>query len=355
MPDESLQKLVPGFGAKINGRDLPDGAMGDLIAVSVSEDIYVPSMFTLQFTNGGMAGETATWSDDDLFEPGSEVEIQMGYQDHLESLIKGDITGLEPEYCATEVPLLNVRGYDRRHRLMRGRRTRSFLEMKDSEIVKKIASDQGLSADVVDTEVTLDYVLQHNQTDMEFLNDRARRIGYEVTVEDKKLYFRPHQNDMQEVLTLDPETDLIEFYPRLTAMAQVGQTEVQGWDPTTKETITAQATAKDVTSKMGGSVSGPAAADSEFDSASLPRVDWPVFTKAEADQIARGQLNRMALAYIGGEGVCIGCSDLRAGKVIKIDGLGKRFSGLYYVTSARHAYTPARGYRTAFSVKRNAT
>ena len=63
----------------------------------------------------------------------------------------------------------------------------------------------------------------------------------------------------------------------------------------------------------------------------------------------------MALAYISGEGLCIGRTDLRAGKVIKIEGLGRRFSGLYYVTATRHTYTPAAGYRTAITVKRNAT
>ena len=46
---------------------------------------------------------------------------------------------------------------------------------------------------------------------------------------------------------------------------------------------------------------------------------------------------------------------LAAGKVIKIEGLGRRFSGLYYVTATSHTYTPAAGYRTAITVKRNAS
>jgi hypothetical protein len=32
-----------------------------------------------------------------------------------------------------------------------------------------------------------------------------------------------------------------------------------------------------------------------------------------------------------------------------------RFSGSYYVTSTEHSYKPSIGYRTAFSVRRNAT
>jgi len=352
---DDLKNIVPSFGVKVNGRDLADAAKVDLISVAVHEDVALPGMFTVQFMNGGMAGKAVTWSDSDLFEVGNEVEIQMGYVGNLKSLICGDVTGLEPEFCPGEIPLLTVRGYDCRHRLMRGRHTRSFIEMKDSQIVDKIAGERGLSADTKDSTVTLDYVLQNNQTDMDFLNDRALRIGYEVMVEGKKLIFRPRQNSEQAVLILDPDLDLIEFYPRLNALGQVGQTEVYGWDPAKKEAILAQATAKDVSTKMGGSLSGPAAGDKGFKSASLPSVRQPVSNKAEADQIAKGQINSMALAYVSGEGICIGCPDLRAGKVIKIEGLGKRFSGLYYVTSTEHAITPAQGYRTNFTVKRNAT
>ncbi len=84
-------------------------------------------------------------------------------------------------------------------------------------------------------------------------------------------------------------------------------------------------------------------------------VDHPVFSQAEADQMATGRLNEMALTYISGEGMSIGRTDLRTGAVIALEGLGERFSGRYYVIAATHTYVPNRGYRTAFTVRRNAT
>jgi phage protein D len=63
----------------------------------------------------------------------------------------------------------------------------------------------------------------------------------------------------------------------------------------------------------------------------------------------------MALTYVEGFGTCIGDPELRAGTLVEIEGLGKRFSGSYYVTSTEHSYKPSIGYRTAFSVRRNAT
>jgi phage protein D len=84
------------------------------------------------------------------------------------------------------VPSLTVRGFDRLHRLMRGRKSRTFVKQKDSDIVSKIVQDAGLTADATDSRVTYEHVYQHNQTDWEFLRVRAQRIGYEILAVDKR-------------------------------------------------------------------------------------------------------------------------------------------------------------------------
>jgi len=301
-----------------------------------------------------MARRELTWSDSALFKAGGQVEVQLGYVNALHPLFKGEITGLEPEFCADDVPTLTVRGYDLRHRLMRGQHTRSFQNVALSDIAAQVAQAAGLTPNVTNTRVKLDYVLQHNQSDLVFLQERAREIGYEVVVDDKTLYFRPPKLGAQPTLTLSREADLIEFWPRLTTLAQASEVAVQGWDVKQKAPIASQAKAGEEAVNMGD-VSGPTAARSAFGASTLTTVTRPVASKDEADALAKGMLANMALAYVSGEGVCVGTTDLRAGTVVKIEGLGKRFSGDYYVTSTTHSYRPSQGYRTGFAVQRNAT
>jgi len=358
---------IPAFKITVNKKPLPDAAASDIIAVTVYEDVGAPGMFTLRLYNWDMDKLQVKWVDEANFAEGSPVEIQMGYQDsELKSMIVGEITGLEPAFNSDEPFSLTVRGYDCRHRLLRGRKTRSFAGMTDSGIAAKIAQEADLTSQVVDSQVKLDYVLQHNQTDMEFLQERARRIGYEVMVQGKELHFRPQQIAQPEVLTLSLEEDIVEFYPRSSTLAQVGQVTVRSWDPKTKEALIAQAQAGKETSTMGGSNSGPQASDQAFGASVSSSVNWPMFSQAEADQSALGWFNAMALAYVGGEGLCQGRTELRAGAVVKIEGLGKRFSGSYYVVSTRHNISPGADavgagssgmgcYRTAFTVRRNAS
>jgi phage protein D len=350
------KNLVPEFRVLVNGNELPPEAVIDLITVAVHEDLMAPGMFTLTLVNWDMARLQVTWADDDLFAVGSEVEVQMGYVDAQKTLIIGEITGLEPEFCPIAPPTITVRGYDRRHRLMRDYQTKTFAQMKDSDIARQLASDYGLQAEVEDTGTTLDYVLQHNQTPWAFLQTRAQRNGYEVVVADKTLYFRPHQPADTEALSLKWEVDLIEFYPRLSTLSQAGQVRVRGWNPTDKAEIIGQAGAGDEGTTMGGTTGGARAVEDAFGQTCLVSVDRPVLSQAEADQLALGRFRTLALGYLSGDGVCIGRTDLRAGTVIQVEGIGERFSGLYYVSSTIHRFDTQQGiYRTQFTIGRNAT
>jgi phage protein D len=347
------KSTIPDATVQINDSALPPGAYEDLVEVTVQDDIEAPSMFTLRLNTWDKSKQVISWADSDLFALGGSVEIRLGTLGSVAPVMKGEITGLEMEVAAGEVPMLVVRGYDRRHRLLRGTRTRSFVQMKDSDIAAQIAQEANLRAAVVDSKLVLEYVLQHEQSDLEFLIRRASAIGYEVVVEDKTLRFRPHGEAAQPAFELAADKDLLEFAPRLTARGQAGEVKVLGWSVTDKKAIVGKAPASAVTA-MGKTV-GPAAADKAFSAAVTTFVREAVATQEQADALAAGAIRNMALGFIQGEGACVGRPDLKAGIVIKVTGMGERFSGAYYVTSTTHTFAPRQGYKTVFSVRRNAT
>jgi phage protein D len=330
-------------------------AKTDLVAVTIAEDLEAPSMFTLQFVNRNLKRGKVTWVDSDLLDIGGSVEIGMTYEGTPATLFSGEITGLEPEFSKEDASMLIVRGYDLRHRLMRGRKTKSFTKMKDSAIASQIAAQANLIGKVTDTGIVLEYVLQHNQTDLEFLQDRAKRIGYEVVVENKTLFFRPYQHTTGKVLTLTSGQDFSRFSPRLSSMNQVGEVEVRGWDFKQKQALVGQCKSSERPAGMGGTTSGAKQTVRAFSIASNVVVTQPVASAIEAKKMAQGQFDGMALNYITGDGECRGNPKIRAGRVIEIAGIGKRFSGLYYVTATNHTYRKREGYQTQFTVRRNAT
>jgi phage protein D len=352
---DAFDTLAPEFKVTINGSPLPNAAAADLIKLSVLDDVDAPSMFAITIVAWDTTSMKAKWMDDALFREGNTVGIEFGYRDRTLNSLSGEITGLEPDFPEKQPPTMTVRGYDRRHRLMRSRRTRSFTNCKDSDIVSQIASEANLRPQVDDSRVTLPYVLQHNQTDLEFLAMRARRINFEVGMKDRDLLFRPRKIADKSELTLHREVELLEFRPRLTTLGQVPQLEVRGWDPTQKREIVAHAGVGDEPRLMGGSNSGPSATRRAFDTIKSARVKSPVQSQDEADAMAKHGFAEMALRYVRADGVCIGEPRMHAGAMVDIEGIGERFSGSYYVLSTEHTFRPNKGYRTQFSARRNAT
>src|SRR5947209_527074 len=354
MPPRGPDVPVPMFEILVNSSTLSVEAAAHVVQVSVEEDTELPDMFSLEIVTTDDLEDQFLWVDsEDLFSVGGLVEVKLGYDDQLTSLFKGEITGLEPSFNSDRLPTLVVRGYDRRHRLARGRRTRSFLKKKDSDIAAQIAREAGLTANATDSGVTHDYVLQADRTDFEFLLERASRINYEVVVEDKTLNFHPVANGASEVMTLKADEDLSEFNPRLSSAGQVSDVAVRGWDPLNKKEIVGKSQAGDEVSTMGGKQAGAALSKKAFGAATGLLSRTPVAAQAEADQIAVARLNSASLELITGEAVCGGRTDLRPGKVVRVDGVGKRFGGQYYVTAAAHVYT-SDAYSTRFSFRRNA-
>lgn len=356
MSEPALQKErdAPGFKVLVRGQELAPEAALDILDVRVSSYVEGAAMFTMTLNNWQSEKQEFKWVDDKTFSEGSEVEIRIGYVDALKQLISGEVTALEPEYHDREAPTLKVHGYDRLHRFRRGRKTRSFAKMKDSQIAEQIARELQLQAQADDTQVTHEYVLQSNQSDIDFLLERARLINYEVNVKDKTLQFRKAAPDKAKLVTLEYGLTLKSFYPRLSTVGQTSEIVVQGWNPKTKEAVVGKARQGDETTKMNGSQLGVAISEQAFGKTQLVIVDKPITSAGEAVQIAKGKFNDLALSFITGEGLAIGNTDILAGGVIELQGLGKRFSGLYYITSATHTVDRS-GYTTRFTVARNAT
>lgn len=354
-PAEQIERSIPDIKVLVNGDFLPQEIDADIIEVKVCDHVSGASWFCASFNIWDSNLQEYKYVDEALFKEGAKLEIRFGFDENtVVSLIKGDVTTLEPEFHEGEAPTLKVEGYDSLHRFRRGKKTRSYLNQKDSDIARKIASDLGLTAAVEDTSIQHEYLLQNNLTDIDFLCERARRIRYELTVEDGKLIFRKAANNKEKVVTLELGLTLRSFYPRLSTASQVSEVTVQGWDMKTKQAIAGRASSGDAVSKMGGQQLGASITESAFFATKNIIIDKPIFSAGEANQIAKGKFNDMAIAFITGEGTAIGNPDIRAGRVIELIGLGKRFSGSYYVTSATHMLDES-GYTTKFTVERSAT
>ena len=129
-----------------------------------------------------------------------------------------------------------------------------------------------------------------------------------------------------------------------------GSQAAHAGDPS--QLVTGKASASQVRGKMGD-ITGTELAERSFGPNPKLLNDHDVRNNQQAQDIARARQEANALGYITGGGSCIGNPRLVARLLVLVKGVGKRLSGNYYVTQTIHTID-ANGYRTTFSVQRNA-
>ncbi|MGE0885928.1 MAG: VgrG-related protein [Blastocatellales bacterium] len=339
-------KLIYHFYLEINGQKAPEELMLALLEIAVESSLHMPDMATLVIHDPQLR-----WLDDSLLKPGRELRVQAITTDSDKSnepIFNGEIIELEPEFVAA-THHLTVRAYDRLHRLMRGRCVRTFQNVTDGDLVRQIADETGLEADPAETRKVHPYVLQCNQSNLEFLRERAASLGYLLYAYGRKLCFKPLVH--QEQIQLKWGENLIEFRPRLTTLGQVNTVVARGWNPDARQELSAEISRGDGKREIGEKQSGGEIVKQAFhlESSHLV-VEHPVRMQSEVETVAQIAADRMAESFIEAEGICAGHPALTAGVSVAIISVGDQFSGKYFVTSASHSYSAARGYVTRFSV-----
>ncbi len=339
------QRLISQPYIKIGGTDISEELSDDLNSIDVEDSLLLPGMFAIRIRDSRFR-----WTDSNDFAPGTAAEISIGVRDNKTKLITGEITSIEPEFLQGVGETLVIRGYDKSHRLHRIKKTKTYTQVSDSDLARQIASECRLAVGTIDsTGEVHQYVCQDNQTDMEFLRDRAQRVGYYLYVKDGKLNFCKAPSSSNTPV-LDYGDNLLQFEARMTTAKQVTKAIVRGWDPKQKKEIIAGKTTPQDTPSVGETRAGGVVADSAFSTGSKEIVvDRPVATVKEAEALAQSFCDELGNAFIQAEGMCEGNADVQAGVIVEIKGVGQRFSGRYRITHSMHHYEES-GYTTRFTI-----
>ena len=355
---------------KVDGSPIAQLAATQLLRVVVDVQLGLPDMLEL------------TWLDPDwnVLEQvglalGSMVTVEAGSmnQPAAKPLIEAEITAIEGTY-GDRTSLTVVRGYTLDHRLQRVRRTRTFVNAKDSDVARQLAGDAGVGVGQVDaTQQVHPQLAQDNQTDWQWLRERAEEIGYDVGVSEGKFHFRKAAT-VQGAAEVPVSTalNLLGFRPRVSTSNLVGEVEVRAWDPVNAKAVAVRKPVSAGGVCIGAGDAAQAAGKGSKASTAPPggagELGPPPSSQAQVvfdrtvtidsnstqaiTDAATALAERAGSGYAEAEGEMLGDARVLAGAVLKVEGVPQEFAGKWTVARARHDfdYRPGGGYRTWFSV-----
>ena len=281
--------------------------------------------------------------DDPVWRKGNLLEVAWGYP--------GDMTPTRQVVIqkVTGFQTLSIEGHAKSVLMNKLARCRTFDNVRRSDVVKKVAQENGYGPDlqdVEDTEHVLPLVTQARMTDAQLLRRLADREGFEFYVDFDGLHFHQRRFGQRPIRVLRwftaPEVgEVISINIENDVTAKPGAVNVRGRDPLKKKDIDERGSNEKTQRESLAPVIE--IVDPETGSTRLERrnIAEDIRSTAEhssdtAKREADARYRRAQHLTVELSATVLGDPTLLAKTVVEFQGISQRLSGKYYVKEAKH-------------------
>lgn len=297
--------------------------------------------------------------DNPVWFPGTKIIVSWGYPGRMsqprESIIQ-KVTGST---------VLTVEGQSKAVLMNKNTKSRTFDKMTRSEVIRKLAKEQGYGESemhVQDTTQKFDHILQANETDAQFIKRLATAEHYEFYVDFDGFHWHERKLGQKPVRLLmyflAPQVgDILSFSVENSVFGKKGKVKTEGRDPLTKKDVKGEGSNSKTERDSLNPVTEIIAPDtglSSFNVAAEETKPTTATTEAAAKKEADGSFKKNVQATVKLKIEMIGDPLIVGKSVIEVQGISKRLSGLYYIDKIKHKIDSS-GYRTSIECSTNGT
>ena len=386
MPNAAM-RYAPEFQVRLQGELVPAALRASISSVNYQTGLEGADRVELSIFN-----ENLRWLDHSLLRLDNDLKISMGYApDPLRQMFVGEIVALAPTFPASGTPMISVSAQDRRYRMQRGSKTRWFalhtkclgnFPLPDVAVAGLVSGENGLMPIMDPIGAALSIVIggveaavsfsdpdarqkmirrQSKESDYDFLRRVSAENGWEMVMDHqgpmggRRLHFLSMADHLTPEVALRYGQSLVDFTPRISNVGQVAQVAVNFWVPALNmEFLVAagwdwdrSALTLDIGPGYGSSL---LTAQKDNNKNPVMILNEPL-TSETAPRVLVTKLLAKLNNRLTGSGRCVGDPRIQAGTVMRIEGVGQQFGGLYRVTSATHSIDSG-GYQTSFEMRK---
>jgi len=315
------------FTVKVNGEVLPGSTR--VVAVDIQRELDRVASARILVQDGDAAEQSFQASQGPDLAPGTEIEVDAGYSGDQTRLFKGVITRQRIEVNRRGDSLLHIEAKDPVFRATLARRSRTFTEQSDSDIISELLTIEGVTVDIEAGEERLQ-IVQHQVTDWDFALQRADAIGLVGDCDGGQVRFFKPELEQSAVAAFEFGRDLHRIDLELDGESQLTAVETGAWSPADQELLLAEVDA------FPSPADGGTPDLAEVGNASDHLRHAGQRDQAALDEWAAAHLARSRLAAIRGVIEVQGTESPIPGAAVELKGLGTRFNGLAFVSGVRH-------------------
>ncbi|MBL8414995.1 MAG: phage late control D family protein [Propionivibrio sp.] len=336
---------------KVDGLEVPDLLAG-MIDCVIEHRRTTPSSCTATFSNWGPTptGVGYLHFGRVTLDFGKGFTVAFGEAD----LFHGRIATLEGGFPEGSPPVIRIVAGDALADLAEHNGFRTFSDMSDADVVRRVASEYGLSTQLRLTGPSRRVIAQAGESDLEFIRARLAAIGAYCWIDTRGRLCAVHEPGGREAaILLNYGGNLTEFCVRADVRRQSTAARARGWDIAAKESLSSSADQTVLTSEIPATgCAGAWIRESIFGSAERRLAEPALGSATEVESVARAAFADRAREFLTGIAHLADARQVLPGRRVDIRGVGPLFSGLYRIETVTHRFDLTRGCRTEFTVER---
>lgn len=302
-------------------------------SIVVSREVNRIPLAQLIIMDGDPSERDFKVSNEDLFVPGKEVTISVGYHSDETTIFKGIVIKHSIK-IRSGASMLIIECKDEVVKLTIGRKSGYFYDSKDSDVFKTIIQKNGLQHDVEDTKYKHKELVQYNSSDWDFIVSRAQANGKICFVENGKVSIKKPNVESTEIETVTFGATLLDFDAEIDARNQFKKVTSYTWSPADQKMF--EAAGVDPKLKLNESLNAQNLANATKGE-NLELKHGGNMNSALMQDWADAKFLFQQLSKVRGRVKFQGIPKVLPNTMLKLEGVGNRFSGKVYVTGVFHS------------------
>ncbi len=336
-PKDTLNKKTS-FDILINGSPLDTKFRVNKIYTK--KEINKISRANVQIYGGDIFKNEFSEIEDDLFNPGNEIEIKMGYDQSNSTVFKGVIESRSVAMSNgyqndPDKSLLKIDCVDKSIMLTNSFTNEIYENMSESDIINNLINNvSGLSSNIDSIENTHDFFSKYNNNDWEFIVDRAAMNGLVVINSNNSISVVSPSCDGSSELTISNSGQTYSFHAKEQTENQIKSVTINSVDSFNNEQISSSSS-----EPSDNMVSSDNLNIGDLDSFSPDEVVFNYaydLSQDEIESISLSKVKYLRLNRIQGKTSFKGVPELEIDSVVSIEGFGDKFDGDIYVSAVIH-------------------
>ena len=379
---------APEFQIRINNQAVPAALRASITSASYQTGLEGADRVELSIAN-----ENLRWLDHPLLKLDNKLVLSMGYAPGpLRQQFVGEIVALSPTFPASGSPMITLSAQDLRHRMQRGNKVRWFaisaeclgnFPIPDTAVASMVSAENFMVPILDPVGAALSVVIggaavfvargdpdarqkmirrQGGESDYDFLRRLCAENGWEMVMDHqgplggRRLHFLSLiDSSLTQPVTLRYGQSLIDFTPRISNVGQVARVAVSFWVSALDLEFTVAAgwdwDRSALTLDIIPGYGAPELAVGKDANKNPVTVLNEPLSSETAPRVLVSKLLAKLNNRLTGSGRCVGDPRIQAGLLMRLEGVGKQFGGLYRVTSATHSIDGG-GYQTSFELRK---